>query len=1052
MRFFIHKNPLFYILEYIIERIVKFVNQIRIMRTLFFKCTSLKILIGLSTIFFLRSSFLSQNISDTSNYVRKAPVRQVLESSPNYMKVNPMIGTGGHGHTYPGATSPFGMVQLSPDTRLDGWDGCSGYHNSDSIIYGFSHTHLQGTGVSDYGDILLMPCTKFTAGATSWQDRYKSRFQKDTEYAHAGYYSVFLEDQNIQVELTTTPRTGIHKYTLTEPDTLTLIIDLEHRDKLINYSIYPLDDSTIVGHRLSENWAKNQYVYFAIRFNKEFKWSDQLSEIKTVVTNKINGSISQEMEFVPVFAVDFGVITDLTVRVGLSFCDTEGAVKNLTEEAPHSDFSDYRKANEEVWEEQLKRIEVSGGDGGIDQQEIFYTALYHTFTVPNLASDVDGRYRGTDLKIHNLRPVDGFHYTVFSLWDTFRSLHPLLAWIEPGRTRDFIRSMLRMYKDGGQLPVWELASNYTGCMIGYHSIPVIADAKAWGIIGIDQNLALEAMVQAADSMHLGLESYVKYGYIPSEKESEGVSKTLEYSYDDACIAAYAESLGEIELSERFRQRSLFWRNLLNPESHFIQPKRDGAWIAGFDPTEVNFNYTEANGWQYTFFAPHDISGLIKFEGGTKERFSEMVERQFLDSSMTSGRTQVDISGLMGQYAHGNEPSHHVAYLFSYAGQQYRTVEIVNDILNKLYTSEPDGLCGNEDCGQMSAWYVLSSIGLYPVAPGSQVSAQKAQLVVGSPQFDNVIVTPAISNRSGGVRPLYISKIGEGDYVKTVNSKTRSWMSYEEILKGGPLVFEMTDSINTGFGILDGDSPSTSVSDSNFVPVPAFVAGRSFQGKYSKVRLHHLIPDACIYYKIDDGVWHKYKSAIKIKSDAELFAYAEINKVRSKEVHHSLVKIKHDWDVNYTFPYSHQYAASGLNTLVDGLKGGNEYRTGDWQGFYDSPFEATIDLGAMKSISGMSLGCIQDIRPWIWLPESVEFFTSNDGVNFTLFDKVTHDIDENNYSKIVHRFITENSIPITHARYVRVKANSTGPIPNWHLGAGNNRWTFVDEWEITFESK
>ena len=1014
------------------------------------KLVSVRILTGISLSLLLSTSLFAQTINEGRNPAKRVQVRKVVEKSPSYLKVNPMIGTGGHGHTYPGATSPFGMVQLSPDTRLEGWDGCGGYHNSDSIIYGFSHTHLQGTGVSDYGDILLMPCTQFAAGATSWQDRYKSTFQKSTEYAHAGYYSVFLEDQNLRAELTSTPRTGIHKYTLTEPDTLTLIIDLEHRDKLINYSIYPLDDSTIVGHRLSENWAVKQYVYFAIRFNKEFKWSDQLSELKTISINETDGSLVQEMEFVPVFAADFGVVSDLTVRVGLSFCDVEGAVRNLEEEASHNDFKKYKRENELRWKEQLGRVQVNGGDGGIDQQEIFYTALYHSCTVPNLASDVDGRYRGTDLQIHDLRPNDGDHYTVFSLWDTFRSLHPLLAWIEPGRTRDFVKSMLRMYDDGGQLPVWELASNYTGCMIGYHSVPVIADAKAWGIRGWDEELALEAMVQAADSMHLGLDSYVKYGYIPSEMESEGVSKTLEYSYDDACIAAYAGSLGEEEISERFRKRSLSWRNILNPESNFIQPKRDGAWVPDFDPTEVNFNYTEANGWQYTFFAPHDISGLIKYVGGTGERFSEMVERQFSASSKTSGREQVDITGLIGQYAHGNEPSHHVAYLFSYAGKSWRTGEIVDEILNELYTTEPDGLCGNEDCGQMSAWYVLSSIGLYPVAPGSEMSGNKAQLVVGSPQFDNVIVSPANSDYRSWNRPLYISTVGDGDYVKTVNSGARSWLTYDEILRGGPLVFEMSDLGSTSFGILDADRPSSSVNDFDFVPVPSFIAERSFQGKQSEVRLHHLDPEASIYYKINNGGWHKYKNPIKIKSSSEFLAYAELDKVRSKEVHHSMVKIEHDWTVEYTFPYSHQYAAAGPNTLVDGLKGSNEYRTGDWQGFYDSPFEATIDLGKSKSISGMSIGCIQDIRPWIWLPESVEFFTSNDGINFTLLSKVTHNVPEDNYEKIVHRFISDSSAPTTKARYIRVKANPAGPIPSWHLGAGFDRWTFVDEWDITFE--
>jgi predicted alpha-1,2-mannosidase len=956
-----------------------------------------------------------------------------------------MIGTGGHGHTYPGATSPFGMVQLSPDTRLDGWDGCGGYHYSDSVIYGFSHTHLQGTGVSDYGDILLMPCTQFASGGKSWKDRYKSKFDKNTENAHAGYYSVGLEDHNIKVELTTTDRVGIHRYSLENPDTLTLIIDLEHRDELINYSIYPLDDSTIVGHRLSKNWAEEQHVYFAIRFNKSFSWGDQLSELKSSKTDSSGYTIEQNMEFVPVFAADFGVIDELIVRVGLSFCDIDGAVGNLNTEAPHNNFRKYRSANETRWEKQLSRITVTGATAA--DQTKFYTSLYHSCTVPNVASDVDGRYRGTDLEIHQLKDDEGLHYTVFSLWDTFRSLHPLLAWIEPGRTRDFIRTMLRMYEDGGQLPVWELAGNYTGCMIGYHSVPVISDAKAWGISGWDEELALKAMIQAADSAHLGLTSYVKWGYIPSERESEGTSKTLEYCFDDACISAFAASLGEDSIAEIFRERSLFWRNILHPESHFIQPKRDGAWIPNFNPTEVNFNYTEANGWQYTFFAPHDISGQISL-ASSPDFFSQLIENQFSAPTETSGRHQVDITGLIGQYAHGNEPSHHVAYLQSYVGKQWRTSEIVDEILTDLYTTEPDGLCGNEDCGQMSAWYVLSSIGLYPVAPGSAVSPLEAQLVLGAPQFDNVVVTPANSTARSWNRPLFISKDNVGPYIRLANGGTRSWFYYDEILKGGSLTIETSIQANNGFGELEGDRPSTTVNDANFVPVPAFISSRSFQGRRSEIILHHLNPEAKIYVSINENDWIVYKKPIVVKSNTEFYAYAEVNGIHSKEVHHAIVKIENDWEVKLTYPYSPQYEASGPSTIVDGLKGGDEYRTGDWQGYYATPFEATIDLGKSRTITSLSLGCIQDIRPWIWLPENVEFYTSSDGVNFELLERITHDVMVDDYEKQVHRF--ESNSMISNIRFVRVKANPRGKIPEWHLGAGFDRWTFVDEWEITYK--
>ena len=528
-----------------------------------------------------------------------------------HLEVNPWIGTGGHGHTYPGATTPFGMVQLSPDTRLDGWDGCGGYHDTDSVMYGFSHTHLQGTGVSDYGDILVMPCTQYRDGST-WRDKYKSAFRKDSEQGHAGYYQVTLDDHGVVAELTATPRVGVHRYTLPEPDTVTWVVDLAHRDELVHYSIEPRGSRMLVGHRVSKNWAEEQHVYFAMAFDQDFVWGDQLGEITRTDTLE-DGSLVQEMTMVPVFVADFGMLSELNVHVALSFCDIEGAIQNLNAEAPDFDFDRFKGEAERRWDDQLGRIQVDGGTS--DERTTFYTALYHATTVPNLASDVDGRYRGTDLRVHALADDEGDHYTVFSLWDTYRALHPLLAWIEPNRTRDMVRSMLRMYKDGGQLPVWELAANYTGCMIGYHSVPVIVDAEQWGIDGWDHGVALSAMVQAADSMHLGLDAYAELGFIPSDHEHESVSKTLEYAFDDACISRYAARHGVDQLAARFAQRASSWKNLVNPETGFIQAKRQGAWVKGFDPREVNFNFTEANGWQYLFAPVHDVAGQMDILGG-----------------------------------------------------------------------------------------------------------------------------------------------------------------------------------------------------------------------------------------------------------------------------------------------------------------------------------------------------------------------------------------------------------------------------------------------------
>ena len=436
-----------------------------------------------------------------------------------------------------------------------------------------------------------------------------------------------------------------------------------------------------------------------------------------------DGTIRQEMTMVPVFVADFGIVDELNVHVGLSFCDIEGAIRNIEAETAGFDFDRYKLENEQRWDEQLGRIAVEGGTK--DERTIFYSALYHSCTVPNLASDVDGRYRGTDLRVHSLPSQDEAHYTVFSLWDTYRALHPLLAWIEPNRTRDMVKSMLRMYQDGGQLPVWELASNYTGCMIGYHSAPVILDAKEWGIEGWDDSLALEAMIQAADSMHLGLDAYVEWGYIPSDSEHESVSKTLEYAFDDACIARYAAHMGDDATQRRFQIRANAWKNLTNPQTGFIQPKRQGAWVERFDPKEVNFHFTEANAWQYHFAPAHDIEGQIAILGGDAG-YLDRLSSLFEETSETTGRVQPDITGLIGQYAHGNEPSHHVAYLATFAGAPHLTSQRVAKIRGEMYHNTPDGLCGNEDCGQMSAWYVWSALGLYPVTPGS------GELVIGTP--------------------------------------------------------------------------------------------------------------------------------------------------------------------------------------------------------------------------------------------------------------------------------------------------------------------------------
>ncbi len=657
----------------------------------------------LSLLFFLFSLFcFSQEVSTTKNLI-------------DY--VNPFIGTGGHGHTYPGATMPFGMMQLSPDTRLDGWDGCSGYHYSDEYIYGFSHTHLSGTGVSDYGDVLLMPTneTNFNNGSDG-KSGYRAHFTHENETASPGFYKVLLDGTNIEVELTVSKRSGIHHYTFPKNSKQIVILDLEHRDKVLSSAIDIISKTEVSGHRNSEAWAKDQRLFYNIEFSRPYKSI-------TILDEKTEGEkVKAAFEF------DASEGNELEIKVALSAVDEAGAKKNLEAEIGDKSFQQIKNEAETVWEKQLEKIEIESQNQ--NGKTIFYTALYHTMLAPNLYQDVDGRYRGMDLEIHQSNDFE--NYTVFSLWDTYRAAHPLYTIIEKERTADFINSLLAKYDEGGILPIWPLAANYTWCMVGYHAVPVIADAYLKGIRGFDAEKALQAMKHSAMQDKFGLKSYKEFGFIPVEEESESVSKTLEYAYDDWTIAQMAKAMGKTEDYEVFSERAQNYKNVFDPETKFMRGRFRNTWFAPFDPYEVNFNYTEANSWQYSFYTPQDISGLINLMGG-KAEFENQLDKLFTAKNETSGREQADITGLIGQYAHGNEPSHHMAYLYNFVNKPAKTQEKVHQIVNEMYQNAPDGISGNEDCGQMSAWYVFSAMGFYPVTPASN------QYIIGTPLFEKATI-------------------------------------------------------------------------------------------------------------------------------------------------------------------------------------------------------------------------------------------------------------------------------------------------------------------------
>jgi predicted alpha-1,2-mannosidase len=566
--------------------------------------------------------------------------------------VNPFIGTDGHGHTYPGSSMPFGMVQLSPDTRLDGWDGCSAFHDSDTIIYGFSHTHLSGTGCSDYGDILVMP---FTGNISLKDYGFASSFSRTSETATPGYYSVFLEKYHVKAELTSTNRVGFHRYTFPADGKAGIVVDLKHRDKVLKSGITLVTNDEIEGYRISQAWAAKQMIYFVAKFSRPFNEVniDSLQAFLTFSDNKNE----------PVL-----------VKLGISGVSIEGARKNLEAEIPEWDFDSIRLQAQVTWNAELGKIRLEGATD--EKQVVFYTAMYHTMLQPNIFNDVDGQYRGRDFEVHK---TQGFsYYTVFSLWDTYRAAHPLYTILETNRTNDFIKTFLRQYKEGGMLPVWELSSNETGCMIGYHAIPVIADAYLKGIHDYSASDALEAMKHSAMQDHLGLKYFKIKGYIPADKEGESVSKTLEYAYDDWCIAMMAKKMGKEDDYRTFIARAQYYKNIFDPSTGFFRAKANETWFSPFEPAEVNFNYTEANAWQYAFYVPQDIEGLMELMGG-REKFATKLDELFSTDSRTTGREQADISGLIGQYAHGNEPSHHMAYLYNFVLQPWKTQEIVHRI-------------------------------------------------------------------------------------------------------------------------------------------------------------------------------------------------------------------------------------------------------------------------------------------------------------------------------------------------------------------------------------
>ena len=735
-----------------------------------------------------------------TSLVSCTPAEQTAETDL-LQYVDPFIGSGFHGHVFVGASVPFGMVQLGPNNIDKGWDWCSGYHYSDSICIGFSHTHLNGTGCGDMGDVMVMPMTEVNVKRGNQDDissGYASYYRHETEEAHPDYYSVMLDRYDIKAELTATARVGLHRYTFPQGKQAHILVNLKDGVGSIvtNSYIRQIDEYTIEGYRYTRGWSPMRKVYFVLQADKPIAdlslYDDtvQVAAKSQLKARAVKGVLS------------FGEQQQVMVKVALSPVSCENAMANLKAEMSGFDFEHVRKACAAQWNERLNRITIETDDEAA--KRVFYTSNYHTMVAPTLFCDVNGQYRGINDMIYTA--PEGFtNYTTLSLWDTYRTLNPLFTLVNDEMVPDIVNTMISIYHQNDKLPVWALQSGETNCMPGYSAVPIIADAYLKGFEGFDAEEAFAAMKATTVYPQQNAVPYVvERGYIPCDKVHEATSIAMEYAVDDWGVAAMAKKMGKQEDAELYARRAMYYKQYFDSEIKFIRPKMDdGSWRTPYDPANsihMVGDFTEGNGWQYTFFAPHDVYGLIELFGGDEE-FITKLDAFFINNDSMGETASADITGLIGQYAHGNEPSHHIAYMYAYAGQQWKVAEKVRFIMDEFYTDKPDGVIGNEDCGQMSAWYVMSSMGFYQENPSDGV------FVFGSPRFDKMTVkvrgnnTLIIEAENNSKENIYIQEV-------YFNGKPyeKSYITYDELIAGGTLKFVMGPKPNKNFGAAKENRP------------------------------------------------------------------------------------------------------------------------------------------------------------------------------------------------------------------------------------------------------
>ncbi len=971
---------------------------------------------------------------------------------------DPMIGTGAHGHTFPGATTPFGMVQLSPSNGFKAWDWCAGYHYSDSILKGFAHNHISGAGLSGLGDFLFMPThgeLKVQAGTEEDPESgFRSRFSHKREKASPGYYSVMLDDYDIQVELTATPRVGVHRYTCEKEGKLNVIVDPTHNisERMFDAGVEIISDTEIRGYKTSNGEAGKRTSYFHAKFSLPFT-EFGIAENDIVLSSKKSGSGLKTKSFVR-FDVKKG--QKLEVKVALSYVSYEGAKKNLQAEAANKNFDQVLTEAQNLWEEKLSKIDVSTDD--IADKRTFYSGMYHAYISPNLISDVDGKYVIEGKQYHSSFP----HYSNFSTWDTYRALHPLFTIIEHKATADFVNSLAsRHHVSKVGLPIWELLGHDNACMIGYNAVSPMAEAVLKNIEGVQVERVYDAIRATALSTEKhspnydknGMEEYLKLGYITS-RIGCSVSKTTEQNYYDWSISKVAEMLNKKEDADFFKERSTGYRSMYNSKEKFLYPKRaTGEWemmsMSTWD--DLKRNYISGNIWGYSTYVPHDMESLIEMIGG-KEAYNAWLDGIFNDTTAIGGHRHVDISGFIGKYGHGDEPSQHMPYLYNYSGQPWKTQALIPQVINLFYNDTPEGLINNEDLGQMSAWYIFSSLGFYPVNPASQT------YIIGSPFFKQ----SSIQLESGKTFTVVANGVSdENIYIQSakLNGKeyTKSYITHQQLMAGGKLEFEMGSTPNKSWGVNDEDLPASKVdipidtsvvnSKMTFAPfdpnnVPIFDGQRT-------IELQCKTPNAKIFYTLNGETptqkSKQYSSPINIKANTVLKAIAY-----SEEKGESLM-FEREYLEGKTFDakkltLEHNatgYGADNGSQLMDLEVSSTNYADGKWTGWNGKDMIATLDLGKNQQFKNVSVGYLTYPGVWIFPPKAIEVYVSEDGKEYSKVAEEKIFIDENHPKE---PFVTRNILSMKNSggRYLKVIARNMMAMPEWHGSSGHKPWIFIDE--------